>query len=309
MVNEEPNQAATSGPAGWPFSSKRTPSAVIVSVSATARTTPAAAPHQRARTSFMSGALASPGPDGYALRSHMATRGDVARAQRAWLRRHAARRARPGRASRCALARSVKRSDGMDAKTFHARRRFAETPSGRIAYVEQGRGPAAVFLHGVPLNGFHWRHVIDAVSDLRRCIALDLMSLGYTEIGPDRDVSFTAQASMLAEFCDALELGPIDLVGNDSGGGIAQLFAARHPERLRTLTLTNCDTHDNWAPDARGPGLRALAGGSGRRVRGPVGPDRRGGARVPGAAPRHARADREHAPLLALVRLCPDGRD
>src|SRR5207248_11279761 len=97
MVNEEPNQAATSGPAGWPFSSKRTPSAVIVSVSATARTIPAAAPHQRARTSFMSGALASPGPDGYALRSPMATPDDVARAQRAWLRRHAARRARPGR--------------------------------------------------------------------------------------------------------------------------------------------------------------------------------------------------------------------
>src|SRR5438477_6240334 len=141
----------------------------------------------------------------------------------------------------------------MDAKTFHARRRFAETPSGRIAYVEQGRGPAAVFLHGVPLNGFHWRHVIDAVGDLRRCIALDLMGLGYTEIRPDQEVSFGAQARMLAEFCDALDLGPIDLVGTDSGGGIAQIFAARHPERLRTLTLTNCDTHDNWPPEAVKP--------------------------------------------------------
>ena len=150
----------------------------------------------------------------------------------------------------------------MDAQNFHARRRFAETPSGRIAYVEQGTGPAAVFVHGVPLNGFHWRHVIDAVSDLRRCIALDLMGLGYTEIAPDQDVSFGAQARMLAELCDALGLGPIDLVGNDSGGGIAQIFAARHPERLRTLTLTNCDTHDNWPPEAVKPIVEAARSGA-----------------------------------------------
>ena len=149
----------------------------------------------------------------------------------------------------------------MDARTFHARRRFVETPSGRIAYVEEGRGPAAVFLHGVPLNGFHWRHVLERVSDLRRSIALDLMGLGYTEIRPDQDVSFAAQASMLAEFCDALDLPQIDLVGNDSGGGIAQIFAARHPERLRTLTLTNCDVHDNWPPESVRPIIEAARSG------------------------------------------------
>jgi pimeloyl-ACP methyl ester carboxylesterase len=38
-------------------------------------------------------------------------------------------------------------------------------------------------------------------------------------------------------------------VANDSGGAVAQVFAARHPERLRTLTLTNCDTHDNLPPE------------------------------------------------------------
>src|SRR5207249_2167252 len=65
-----------------------------------------------------------------------------------------------------------------------------------------------------------------------------------------------------AELCDALGLGPIDLVGNDSGGGIAQIFAARHPERLRTLTLTNCDTHDNWPPEAVKPIVEAARSGA-----------------------------------------------
>jgi pimeloyl-ACP methyl ester carboxylesterase len=136
----------------------------------------------------------------------------------------------------------------MDVQTFHARRRFAAVPSGRIAYVEEGAGPPALFVHGVPLNGFHWRHVIARLAGRRRCIAPDLMALGYTEIAPGQDVSFTAQARMLAEFMDALGLDQVDLVSNDSGGAIAQIFAAHHPERIRTLTLTNCDVHDGWPP-------------------------------------------------------------
>ena len=55
---------------------------------------------------------------------------------------------------------------------------------------------------------------------------------------------------MLEEVCVALGLDQVDLVANDSGGGIAQIFAARFPARIRSLTLTNCDTHDNWPPKA-----------------------------------------------------------
>jgi len=136
----------------------------------------------------------------------------------------------------------------MDIATFHANRRYADVKSGRIAFVERGQGPVAVFVHGVPLNGYHWRNVIDRVQHRRRCVAIDLMGLGYTEIEPSQDVSFTAQARMIAEVLDALKIEKIDLVGNDSGGAIAQIFAAHHPERLTSLVLTNCDVHDGWPP-------------------------------------------------------------
>ncbi len=136
----------------------------------------------------------------------------------------------------------------MDIASFHAGRRFADVKSGRIAYVEQGEGPVALFIHGVPLNGYHWRHVIDRARSRRRCIAIDLMGLGYTEIAPAQDVSFTAQAAMVAEVLDALGIESIDLVANDSGGAVAQIFAAHHPNRLRSLVLTNCDVHDGWPP-------------------------------------------------------------
>src|SRR5215471_15968989 len=136
-----------------------------------------------------------------------------------------------------------------------------ETPSGRISYTSAGSGPVALFVHGVVLNKHLWRHQLAELSDIRRCIAVDLLAHGDTEIAPDQDVSVTANANMLKEFLDALNIEQIDLVGNDSGGGIAQIFAASHPERVRSLTLTDCDTHDNWPPEAFKPFLAMAAAG------------------------------------------------
>jgi pimeloyl-ACP methyl ester carboxylesterase len=47
-----------------------------------------------------------------------------------------------------------------------------------------------------------------------------------------------------------LSIGQIDLVGNDSGSAVSQIFAARHPNRPRSLTLTNSVVHDYWPPPA-----------------------------------------------------------
>jgi pimeloyl-ACP methyl ester carboxylesterase len=140
--------------------------------------------------------------------------------------------------------------EAKNAKNGSLIRRSVQTASGRISYTEQGAGPAALFVHGVLLNGYLWRHQLKDLSELRRCIAVDLLAHGNTEITRDQDVSVTANARMLKEFVDALGIDRVDLVGNDSGGGISQIFAAMHPECVRSLTLTDCDAHDNWPPEA-----------------------------------------------------------
>jgi pimeloyl-ACP methyl ester carboxylesterase len=149
----------------------------------------------------------------------------------------------------------------MNTEEFAAKRKFVDTPSGRIAYVERGEGPLALFVHGVLLNGYLWRHQLAQLGDVRRCVAIDLLAHGHTEIAADQDVSSNANAAMLGQFLDALEVERADIVGNDSGGGIAQIFAADHPERLRSLALTDCDAHDNWPPDAFKPFLAMAAAG------------------------------------------------
>ena len=139
----------------------------------------------------------------------------------------------------------------MDVSTFTAHRRTLLTSAGQIAYAEFGDGPAVLFVHGLATSGLLWRHVIEQLSDTSRCIAIDLPAHGGTP--PREDLSVGAIADVLEELCDGLRLGQVDLVANDTGGAISQIFAARYPERLRSFTLTNCDTDGNFPPQEFAP--------------------------------------------------------
>ncbi|HZS62212.1 MAG TPA: alpha/beta hydrolase [Gemmatimonadaceae bacterium] len=149
----------------------------------------------------------------------------------------------------------------MDETSFRAMRRFADLSFGRIAYVERGSGAAALFVHAFPLNGFEWRGAIERLSPYRRCIAPDLMGLGYSEISETQDLAPAQQAAMLAAFLDRLSLRHVDLIANDSGGAVAQLFVAHYPRRVRTLLLTNCDVVIDSPPKALQPLLKAAHAG------------------------------------------------
>lgn len=143
---------------------------------------------------------------------------------------------------------------------------YVQTDSGRIAYRATGTGPPALFVHGVFLNGHMWNAATSQLADLRTCIAVDLLAHGATGEAPGADLSFAGQAEMLRQFVDALGFDEVDLVANDSGGGIAQIFAAKNANRIRSLTLTNCDVHDGWPPPAFQPTVELLAGNDAETV-------------------------------------------
>ena len=133
---------------------------------------------------------------------------------------------------------------------------------GEIAYAELGAGASALFVHGVLINADLWRNAMAGVADVRRCIAPDLPAHGASPAGAEADLSLCAMAEMLEELCVSLDLRQVDLVGNDTGGALCQVFAARHPERLRTLTLTNCDVHENFPPEVFKPSIELAAQGA-----------------------------------------------
>src|SRR5246127_4384428 len=136
----------------------------------------------------------------------------------------------------------------MQLSEFGAHRHTAATRSGQISYIDIGTGPVALFVHGIATNAYLWRHVIGALTSQRRCIAVDLPLHGRSPVTEEQDLSLAALATGLEDFCDALGLTGIDLVANDTGGAIAQIFAARHPQRLAPPPLTDCDTAGTLPP-------------------------------------------------------------
>lgn len=145
---------------------------------------------------------------------------------------------------------------------FDAGRLTVSTPSGALSCVTIGQGPPALFIHGIGTNAYLWRNVIGAVANERRCIALDLPLHGRSQATEGTDFSLGGLTDAVERLCDELDLTHIDVVANDTGGAIAQILATRDPARLRTLTLTDCETHDNVPPEGFKPTVELAKAGA-----------------------------------------------
>ena len=161
----------------------------------------------------------------------------------------------------CAPA-AGRRSIATSAATFRASQRTVQTRFGRIACIDRGSGATALFLHGFPLSSFQWHGAIERLAIDRRCLAPDFLGLGNTEVAPGQSVDPDAQTAMLIALLDQLSISQVDLVASDSGGAVAQLLVARHPARVRTLLLTNCDTEIDSPPPALAPVIEMARAGT-----------------------------------------------
>jgi pimeloyl-ACP methyl ester carboxylesterase len=120
---------------------------------------------------------------------------------------------------------------------------------GTIRHRDTGEGPPIVFAHGLLVDGRLWDGVVAELSGSFRCIVPDL-PLGAHEVPLPADArrSPVGVAELLAELIEALDLEDVTLVGNDTGGVIAQLVATRHGDRVGRLVLTPCDAYDQFLP-------------------------------------------------------------
>lgn len=108
----------------------------------------------------------------------------------------------------------------------------------RLAYDDDGAGPAVVCLHAIGHDARDFSRLRARLGGRHRVIALDWPGQGRS--GADRvDASDRRYAELLAAFLDAVAVDRSVLVGNSIGGAAALRYAHRHPERVRALVLEN----------------------------------------------------------------------
>jgi pimeloyl-ACP methyl ester carboxylesterase len=106
-------------------------------------------------------------------------------------------------------------------------------------YAEAGSGEDVVLcLHGWPQHWYEWRHLLPALADRHRVLALDLRGFGWSQAPKDGYEKENLADDVLAVL-DQLGIGRVKLVGHDWGGWIGYLLALREPERIERFLALN----------------------------------------------------------------------
>ena len=129
---------------------------------------------------------------------------------------------------------------------FEPIHKFMLVAGHRLAYLDEGTGPAVLLIHGIPTSSLLWRRIIPVLAETHRVIAPDMLNYGKSEKPVDADVSIAAQSRLMIGVLDALGIPRADVVAHDIGGGVAQIMAVNHPERVKKLVLSNAVCLDSW---------------------------------------------------------------
>jgi len=110
---------------------------------------------------------------------------------------------------------------------------------------ERGSGPLGLFLPGFLLDSTFWLDGLAGLSDLHRCVAVDLRGHGRSEPTAKADLDIDEYVEDIAQLIRALGEESADIVGFSLGGVLGALLYERYPSLVRSLTLLSV----NWTQD------------------------------------------------------------
>jgi 2-hydroxy-6-oxonona-2,4-dienedioate hydrolase len=106
--------------------------------------------------------------------------------------------------------------------------------SGKFKYVEEGVGEPLVLLHGLFGALSNFKDLIEHFKNTHRVIIplLPLYDLSLLE------TSVSGLAKYIQKFLDNRQLGRVHLLGNSLGGHIGLVYALKHLDQVKSITLT-----------------------------------------------------------------------
>jgi 4,5:9,10-diseco-3-hydroxy-5,9,17-trioxoandrosta-1(10),2-diene-4-oate hydrolase len=119
---------------------------------------------------------------------------------------------------------------------------YARLPNGyRIHYLDQGKGPVVVFLHGSGSgacghSNFKGNYPFLANNGYRTILP-DLIGYGYSDKPSDVEYPLDFFVECVKQTLDAAGVDRYTLLGNSLGGAVALGFALKYPQHVEKLVL------------------------------------------------------------------------
>lgn len=138
---------------------------------------------------------------------------------------------------------------------------WVQQPWGRLRVYVSGSGPAVLALHGLGGSGRYWEGLAAELGDEFTVIAPDLAGFGWSD-RPDVAYDRPFHLDNLDAVMAAVGRAPAEIVvGHSMGGVLAALWAARHPQEVRSLALVASPFPRARAPRRAAGTLRRLTRG------------------------------------------------
>jgi len=136
-----------------------------------------------------------------------------------------------------------------DARLFHsAPAQHYDAGDARIPHRRYGQGPDLLLVHGFPLSGYTWRHVLPALAAQHSCHVIDLAGLGESEWNEHTDFTFEGHARRLKSLLDQLGVTRYDLLSQDTGATVARCLALMDPQRAGRQVMINTEIPGHRPP-------------------------------------------------------------
>lgn len=109
----------------------------------------------------------------------------------------------------------------------------------KLHYIDEGKGPVIVMLHGNPTWSFFYRNLIKDLSKNHRVIVPDHIGCGLSSKPEEYEYTLINHITNVEKLLNHLHIEKFSLIVHDWGGAIGMGVATRSPQKIEKIVAMN----------------------------------------------------------------------